>query len=84
MKTLIEIRDVLETEYPILTEVVNGENTELSAEERKETLDRWANNLYTKELEAKAIEDKAQAKAVLLARLGITAEEATLLLTGNQ
>jgi glycogen synthase len=84
MKTLIEIRDVLETEYPILTEVVNGENTELSEEERKETLDRWANNLYTKELEIKAIEDKAAAKAALLERLGITAEEAELLLTGNQ
>jgi hypothetical protein len=80
MKTLTEIRAELEAEYPVLTEVTNGEEVKLTAKDRKETLDQWANNLYAKEVEVKEAEDKIQAKAALLERLGITAEEAALLL----
>jgi hypothetical protein len=41
-------------------------------------------NIAKTNLELAEADAKAEAKAALLERLGITAEEATLLLTGNQ
>ena len=80
MKSLKEIRDALEIEYPTLTESNNGEEVTLSSAERKSVLDKWADNLFAKEVEMKASEDKLAAKAALLTKLGITADEAALLL----
>tara|TARA_R110000868_G_scaffold65361_4_gene195560 strand:- start:93 stop:338 length:246 start_codon:yes stop_codon:yes gene_type:complete len=80
MKSLAEIRAELEAKYPVLTEVTNGEEFELSAKDRKETLDKWADNLYAKEVEGKASEDKLAAKAAIADRLGLTADELATLL----
>ncbi len=70
-------------DYPKLVKNINGEQFEMDAEEYEATIAQWeANEIerLAKEAEAKA---KATAKAALLTRLGITAEEAQLLLGGN-
>ena len=50
MKTLKEIRDALEIEYPTLTELTNGEVKQLSIATRKSMLDQWAANMYAVDL----------------------------------
>lgn len=71
----------LKTEYPTLR--VGSEEagyTELSAEDYEAKIAEWADT----ELAAEAAELAAnEAKQALLAKLGITAEEAQLLLGGN-
>ena len=68
-------------QYPTLTKGVNDEVFELTAEEYEATIAQWAQN----ELDADAAKLEKQAlvaqKEALLAKLGLTAEEATLLLT---
>lgn len=68
-------------QYPTLTKGVNDEVIELTAEEYEATIAEWAQN----ELDADAAKLEKQAlvtqKEALLAKLGLTAEEATLLLT---
>lgn len=68
-------------QYPTLTKGVNDEVIELTAEEYESTIAQWAQN----ELDADAAKLEKQAlvtqKEALLAKLGLTAEEATLLLT---
>jgi hypothetical protein len=83
MKTLEEIRNELETTHPVLTKSFNGEEVTLSREERKETLDFWASNLYSKEVAIAEAADKAAARQAVLARLGLTEEEAQLILGGS-
>jgi len=69
------------TQYPTLTKGVNDEVFELTAEEYEATIAEWAQN----ELDADAAKLEKQAlvtqKEALLAKLGLTSEEATLLLT---
>jgi hypothetical protein len=75
MKTLKEIRDLLETEYPTLTESDNGEDKQLSTSDRKSTLDKWADNMYAVEVQKQAALDKEAAKTSAigkLAALGLT------------
>ena len=67
-------------ENPKMVQIVNDEEIELS----KEQYDKAANDWAEMRLEQIANEQKeaakAEGKAVLLAKLGITAEEAALLL----
>jgi|LakMenEpi03Aug12_release.lakeMendotaPanAssembly.Ray.scaffolds.fasta_scaffold1089055_2 hypothetical protein len=77
MATLKSIRENLETEYPTLSASKDGVDVELTEAERKAKLDEWAKNIYDKQLADDAF---AKAKADLLAKLGITEDEAKLLL----
>jgi len=72
----------LKKEFPTLK--VGGDDvgyTDLSAEEYEATIDQWADARLAQEAEANEAEAKAHAKAALLDRLGITADEAKLLLS---
>jgi hypothetical protein len=66
--------------YPSLTKGVNDEIVVLSDEEYEETIALWAENELAKEAELAQAEAKAAQKAALLDRLGITEDEAKLLL----
>jgi hypothetical protein len=71
----------LKTEYPTLTKGVGNEVFELTPAEYSETIEKWADAELAKISEEADIQAKATAKAALLDRLGITAEEAKLLLS---
>ena len=82
MKTLKEIRDGLEIQYPTLTECDNGADKQLSAADRKSTLDRWADNMYSGEVQKQTELDRKAAKTSAiekLATLGLTELEANSL-----
>jgi hypothetical protein len=71
----------LKTQYPTLR--VGSEEagyTELSAEDYEAKIAEWADNILAKEAEETT---KAAAKQALLDKLGITEDEAALLLGGN-
>lgn len=78
--TLNEIKANLKKEYPAITELHNGEEVKLSAAEYGARIDEWAQHELAKEQEKEAQALKAQEKQALLDRLGITTEEAKLLL----
>jgi inosine/xanthosine triphosphate pyrophosphatase family protein len=62
-------------EFPKLFKNVNGEQFEMDAEEYEATIAQWEANeveALAKEAEAKA---KATAKAAILDRIGLTADE---------
>ncbi len=62
-------------EFPKLVKNVNGEQFEMDAEEYEATIAQWETNdveALAKEAEAKA---KATAKAAILDRIGLTADE---------
>ena len=64
-------------EYPTLTRQHNDEVFELTAEEYEATIEEWA----TRKSEEIALEnEKLAAREAILNRLGITAEEAALIL----
>ena len=71
----------LKAQYPTLTKGVNNQVFELTSEEYDLTIARWAQN----ELDAEAELIQKQAlrtqKEALLAKLGLTSDEAVLLLT---
>jgi hypothetical protein len=85
MITKNEMIDLLKIEFPTLR-IGDEDNgyTELSIDDYEDTISKWADARLAKEVraaEAEAeAEAKAEAKAALLDRLGITAEEAALLL----
>jgi hypothetical protein len=76
--TKAQIVAKLKAEYPTL-KVGDDERgyTDLSEAEYEATISQWADNELASEAEATA---KAADKAALLAKLGITADEAALLL----
>lgn len=77
-----EIIAQLKKDYPSLRDGSNIEGyVELSAEEYEARIAQWADNMLAKQAEAQAKLDAQNAKAALLDRLGITAEEAKLLLS---
>jgi len=82
MKTKLEIIAELKAEHPTLKEGSEELGyTQLTDEEYKNPIERWANNLIAQQ-ELEAAVKKAEAdKATLLAKLGITADEARLLLS---
>jgi len=68
-------------DYPKLYKNINGQHLEMDTEEYVATIARWElNDIEVLEQKAKA-EAKATAKAALLTQLGITAEQAKLLLS---
>ena len=82
MTTKKQMIDLLKTEFPTLR--VGDEDNgyiELSADDYETTIAEWADvRLARAEKEAEA-QTKAAAKAALLDRLGITEDEAKLLLS---
>jgi hypothetical protein len=78
--TKTQIITELKAEYPTLTKHVDGEDIELSKVEYDATMSLWADIRIQKEIEAVADAEKQEAKTALLERLGITADEAALLL----
>ena len=70
----------LKKEYPTLTRQVNDEIFDLTPEEYEETINRWADNRLKAQAEEAEAEAKVAAKAELLTKLGISADEASLLL----
>jgi hypothetical protein len=75
-----QIIQQLKSEYPTLTKGVNDAIIQLDATEYEATIDAWADGKLAKLAEEAEAKAKAQAKAELLERLGITADEAKLLL----
>jgi hypothetical protein len=67
-------------DYPTLTKQSNDEVITLDQDEYEATIDAWADAQLLKLAKQAEAEAKAQAKAELLERLGITADEAKLLL----
>ena len=82
MKSKSEIIAELKAEHPTLKEGSEELGyTQLIDEEYENTIERWANNLLAQqELEA-AVKKAESDKEALLAKLGITADEAKLLLS---
>jgi hypothetical protein len=70
----------LKAEYPTLTKSFDGVDIELTPEEYEDTIKSWADAKLNKLKEDAKAEADAAAKVALLDRLGITAEEAVLLL----
>ena len=70
----------LKIDYPNLTKQINDEVIELDATEYEAIIDAWADAVLARKAKKAEAEAKAQAKAELLERLGITADEAKLLL----
>jgi hypothetical protein len=81
MKTKAQIISELKLEYPTLTKQINGEVLSLSNEEYELTISNWADNKLEKLVKEAETLAKTQAKAALLSRLGITEEQAKLLLS---
>jgi len=82
MKTKQEIIEIIKAENPTL-KVGDDESgyTELSAAEYEVQIAEWADARLIKEAKAAEVEAKATAKTALLAQLGITEEQAKLLLS---
>jgi len=82
MTTKDEIIQLLKTEYPTLQ--IGGDEqgyTQLSADDYETTISEWADARLKKEAKATAALQAQADKAALLAKLGITADEAKLLLS---
>jgi len=82
MTTKQKMINLLKTEFPTL-QYGNEEigYTQLSDNEYDNIINEWADARLVKETQQAEAEAKAQAKAALLERLGITQDEANLLLS---
>ena len=82
MTTKTQMIELLKTEYPTLR-VGDDEvgYTELSPDEYDAVIAQWADARLLKEAKAAEVQAKAEAKTLLLERLGITEDEAKLLLS---
>jgi hypothetical protein len=79
--TLAKIKSDLKAKHPTLK--TGSEETgyqELIGADYDAVIDQWAEAAYAQELNAKAEAEKVAAKEALLGRLGITSDEAKLLL----
>ena len=84
MATREEIIADFKKEYPILKKGSDEIGyTDLSPEDYEATINEWADNAIAAAALAEEEAAKATAKAALLDKLGITEEEAQLLLGGN-
>jgi len=81
MKTKEEMIQIIEAENPTL-KLGDEENgyTELTGDDYDAVISEWADARLLKEEQSIEAEEKATAKAALLDKLGITADEAKLLL----
>lgn len=81
MTTKTELIAQLKTENPTMVANINGEDIELTPEEYEKAASDWA-DMRLVQIAAEAAEAKAKSdKEALLAKLGISAEEAKLLLS---
>jgi len=82
MTTLNQMIKIIEAENPNGLRVGSDETgyTDLTPTEYEAQILEWANNRLEKEAKAELAAETATAKAALLAKLGITADEAALLL----
>jgi hypothetical protein len=76
----VELISQFKTEYSTLTKQVNDEIITLSQDEYEATIDAWADAKLAKLAKQAEAEAKATQKAALLERLGISEDEARLLL----
>jgi len=84
MTTKAEFITQLKAQYPTLrTGDEDNGYTDFDTAEYEATISSWADNLLADETKVLEAEQAATAKAAVLARLGITAEEAKLLIGGN-
>ena len=82
MTTKLERIAALKLEYPTLRSGSDeGGYQDLSPTDYEATIEAWANNQLADEAKAAEVEQAATDKAALLAKLGITADEAKLLLS---
>lgn len=81
MTTKAEMIEIIKAENPIL-KVGTEESgyTELTGADYDAQIEEWADNRLAQEAKKAEVQLKATAKAELLNRLGITADEAELLL----
>ena len=68
------------TEYPTLKQHINGLDVELTAAEYEATIAQWEINQAEAKIAYQNQQQKIAEKSALLMRLGITDEEAKLLL----
>lgn len=81
MTTKTELITQLKAEYPTLKVGTEEEGyAELSAKDYEDQIEKWADALLEQQNHEIALKAAADAKAALLAKLGITADEAKLLL----
>jgi hypothetical protein len=80
MKTKAQLIAQCKAENPTMVQIVNGEEIELTGAEYNAACEAWAEMQLAQQAHQAEVEAKASEKTALLARLGITAEEATLLL----
>lgn len=81
MTTKTELITQLKAEYPTLKVGTEEEGyAELSAKDYEDQIEQWADALLEQQNHEVALKAAADAKAALLAKLGITADEAKLLL----
>ena len=71
----------LKLQYPKLTKLVNDVEIELDAKEYAQTIDLWAQDLLDQEDLKIQIQLNKDKKIALLEKLGITEDEAKLLLS---
>ena len=81
MTTKSELIAQCKAENPTMTATINDEQVQLTADEYEKAASDWA-DMRLVQIAEDAIEAQGQAdKAALLAKLGITADEAKLLLS---
>ena len=78
-----EIVTQLKQENPTLFYGINDEVIEMTAEEYEATIQSWADIWLARETKAQAKAEAEAQRQALLAKLGITEDEARLLLGGN-
>jgi hypothetical protein len=79
--TKTQIIAKLKTDYPTLTKSFDGIDSEMSIEEYDAQIKTWADIEMDRIANEEAMALKSAEKEALLIRLGITAEEAALLLS---
>ena len=80
MTTKTQLIAQCKTENPKIIQIVNGQEIELTGAEYDKACADWAEMKLAQEVRDLALANAASAKAALLDRLGITADEAALLL----
>ena len=80
MTTKAQYLTQIKTENPTMTKSINGQNIVLDDIEYDKTCEAWATMKTEQDAHIKAEADKVKARQIVLDRLGITADEAALLL----
>lgn len=78
--TKAQIIAKLKADYPTLTKSFDGVESEMTADEYQAQIETWAEIEIAKQADAAIEAQKAADKQAILDRIGITADEAKLLL----